>query len=125
MSGLWASWSANVIRNSIINAAELASYDQYKQYLTQSGIMKDATPCHLTCGFAAGFTAVIFGSPFDIVTTRHMNNPGKYSGPTDCFLSILREGGPTALYKGFIPNVARLGLFNVFLQLSIEKIRRY
>jgi len=25
--GLWTSWSANVMRNSVINAAELASYD--------------------------------------------------------------------------------------------------
>ena len=25
--GLWTSWSANVVRNSIINCAELASYD--------------------------------------------------------------------------------------------------
>ena len=64
--------------------------------------MEDATPCHLVCGFAAGFTAVIFGSPFDIVTTRHMNSPGKYAGPADCFKSILREGGPQALYKGFM-----------------------
>jgi len=30
IKGLWTSWSANVMRNSIINCAELASYDQYK-----------------------------------------------------------------------------------------------
>ena len=33
VKGLWTSWSANVVRNSVINAAELASYDQYKQIL--------------------------------------------------------------------------------------------
>jgi len=27
IAGLWTSWSANVVRNSIINAAEIASYD--------------------------------------------------------------------------------------------------
>jgi len=28
---LWTGWGPNVMRNSVINAAELASYDQYKQ----------------------------------------------------------------------------------------------
>jgi len=27
VSALWTSWSANVVRNSIINTAEIASYD--------------------------------------------------------------------------------------------------
>lgn len=31
LKGLWVGWGPNVMRNSIINAAELASYDQYKQ----------------------------------------------------------------------------------------------
>ena len=31
--GLWTSWSANVVRNSLINAVELASYDHYKQVI--------------------------------------------------------------------------------------------
>jgi solute carrier family 25 uncoupling protein 8/9 len=33
VKGLWTSWTANVMRNSVINACELASYDQYKQML--------------------------------------------------------------------------------------------
>jgi len=84
VSGLWTSWSANVVRNSIINAAEIASYDQYKEILVQGGYMRDASPCHLTCAFGAGFTAVVFGSPLDICTTRHMNSPGKFKSPIDC-----------------------------------------
>ena len=38
-----------------------------------SGIMKDGTPCHLACASGAGLTAVIFGSPVDVLTTRHMS----------------------------------------------------
>ena len=30
VKGLWTSWSANCFRNSVINCAELASYDHYK-----------------------------------------------------------------------------------------------
>ena len=118
--GLWTSWSANVVRNSIINAAELASYDQYKQMITQSGIMEDAMPAHLTCAFGAGFTAVIFGSPLDFCTTRQMNNPQVYRTPIDVFTKTIKNEGPTAFYKGFIPNVARMGVFNMVLQVTLE-----
>ena len=30
VKNLWTGWGPNVMRNSIINAAELASYDQFK-----------------------------------------------------------------------------------------------
>ena len=61
------------MRNSIINAAELASYDQYKQMVLESGFMKDGIPCHLTCASMAGFTACVVGSPVDVLKTRIMN----------------------------------------------------
>jgi solute carrier family 25 uncoupling protein 8/9 len=115
IKGLWTSWSANCVRNSVINCAELASYDQYKQMILESGLMADGTPCYLTCAFGAGFTACIFGSPLDVLTTRHMNSPGKYKNPVDVILTTVREEGVTALYKGFTPNVVRLGAFNMVL----------
>ena len=31
ITGFWVGWGPNVARNAIINAAELASYDQFKQ----------------------------------------------------------------------------------------------
>ena len=85
--------------------------------------MRDAAPCHLTCAFGAGLTAVIFGSPFDFCTTRHMNYPGKFKGPVDVMLTTFRNEGPTAFYKGFGANVARLGSFNMILWLTLEQIR--
>ena len=33
IGGLWTGLAPNVMRNSIINAAELASYDQYKEII--------------------------------------------------------------------------------------------
>ena len=82
--------------------------------------MNDGTPCHLTCAFGAGFTAVIFGSPMDFCTTRHMNNPGKFKGPVDVLVSTFKNEGPTAFYKGFMPNVARLGGYNMILWVTLE-----
>lgn len=85
VSGLWTGWGPNVVRNSVINAAELASYDQYKEMVLASGLLKDGIPCHLFCASMAGITACVFGSPVDVLKTRVMNAaPGMYSGPLDC-----------------------------------------
>ena len=75
----------NCIRNSVINAAELASYDQYKQMVLASGFLRDGIPCHLTCATMAGITACIVGSPVDVLKTRVMNaKQGMYKNPVDC-----------------------------------------
>jgi solute carrier family 25 uncoupling protein 8/9 len=87
--------------------------------------MEDGTRCYLTSAFGAGFNAVIFGSPFDFCTTRHMIYAGKYKGPIDVFMTTFKTEGPTAFYKGFIPNVARLGGYNMVLWSTLEYIKKH
>ena len=86
--------------------------------------MDESTKLFLVCGFLSGFNAVCFGSPLDCVTTRQMNNPAKYKSPIDCAYKMLVNEGPQVFYKGFIPNVARLGSFNMILFLSLETLRK-
>lgn len=86
--------------------------------------MNDGMYCYLTCAFAAGLNGVIFGSPLDCLTTRHMSSPGVYKNPLDCLLTTIRNEGIFALYKGFIPNVARLGGFNIVLWVTIENVKK-
>lgn len=88
--------------------------------LIESGMMSDDIPCHLTSAAGAGFTACVLGSPLDVLTTRHMNNPGKYKNVPDVVIRTLKDEGPRALYKGFVPNVVRLSSFNMVLWLCIE-----
>lgn len=78
IGGLWIGVIPNIMRNSIINAAELASYDQFKQVATQTlGMNPAATSTHIFCAFGAGFCAVVCGSPVDVLKTRMMNaTPG-------------------------------------------------
>lgn len=75
VKGLYSGLGANIIRNSVMNAAELASYDQIKSSIIARfpTISPDATSLHFICGLAAGFIAVVFASPADVVKTRVMN----------------------------------------------------
>ena len=58
-----------------MNAAELASYDQIKSILLKKykDLKPDSKLLHFVCGFSAGFIAVCFASPMDVVKTRIMN----------------------------------------------------
>ena len=125
IGNLWTGWGPNVMRNSIINAAELASYDQYKQMALASGIFKDGIPCHIFCACSAGFTACVVGSPVDVLKTRVMNaTKGMYSNPIDCFMQTLKKEGFFAFYKGFGPNVGRLCGWNVVMFLTLEQVKK-
>ncbi|CAL4982426.1 unnamed protein product [Urochloa decumbens] len=99
VAALWTGLGPNVARNAIINAAELASYDQVKQTILKLPGFKDDVVTHLFSGLGAGFFAVCVGSPVDV--------------------------GPLAFYKGFLPNFARLGSWNVIMFLTLEQVQKY
>jgi len=121
--GLWTGLTPNLFRNSIINAAELASYDQYKEICMQRFGIKEGYFLHFICAFSAGFTACCIGSPFDVMKTRMMNSPEMYPNIVKCFTRTLGEEGPKAFYKGFTPNFIRLGSWNVVMFMSLEQIK--
>ena len=69
----------------------------------------------------AGVTACVVGSPVDVLKTRVMNAPkGMYSNPFDCAYQTLKNEGPGAFYKGFVPNSFRLAGWNCVMFLTLE-----
>jgi len=128
VAGLWRGWGPNVLRNSVINAVELASYDEIKYQIISRGFLNDGIPCHFVSSAFAGFLAVIFGSPFDVVKTRMMNSQkgiGEgYKNPLDCVIKTLKNEGPLAFYGGFIANCSRLVTWNIVMFMSLQQLRR-
>ena len=124
LAALWTGLTPNIMRNSIINAAELASYDQFKQSFLGVG-MKDDVGTHIASALGAGFVACCVGSPVDVVKSRVMgDSTGKYKGFVDCVTKTLANEGPMAFYGGFLPNFARLGGWNVCMFLTLEQVRK-
>ncbi|KAF5827525.1 mitochondrial carrier domain-containing protein [Dunaliella salina] len=125
VASLWKGVSPNIARNALINAAELASYDQVKESLLATGLFKDDVFTQLLSGLGAGFIAVCVGSPVDVVKSRIMSdNTGRYSGVLDCFAKTARTEGLPAFYRGFIPNFGRLGSWNVAMFLTLEQVKK-
>ncbi|CAL5018759.1 unnamed protein product [Urochloa decumbens] len=123
IGALWTGLGPNVARNAIINAAELASYDQFKQMFLKLPGFTDNVFTHLLAGLGAGFFAVCIGSPVDVVKSRMMGD-STYRSTLDCFAKTLKNDGPGAFYKGFIANFCRIGSWNVIMFLTLEQVRR-
>lgn len=112
------------MRNSVINAAEIATYDQYKQMFLQYTRIPDTIWLHFICAFMAGFTATCVGSPFDVVKTRMMNKAVHYNGFVDCVTKTMKEEGPMAFYNGFTANFMRIGTWNIAMFVTLEQIKK-
>ncbi|THU50010.1 hypothetical protein C4D60_Mb06t15580 [Musa balbisiana] len=121
IGSLWTGLGPNIARNAIINAAELASYDHIKQTILEIPGFTDDIFTHVLAGLGAGFFAVCIGSPVDVVKSRMMGD-SSYKSTLDCFIKTLKNEGPLALYKGFIPNFVRLGSWNVIMFLTLEQV---
>jgi len=68
---------------------------------------------NFTAGLIAGTVATTLNTPFDVITSRMRNvlpgEPTPYRWAWPSLVTIAREEGPRALWKGFTAKVARLG----------------
>ncbi|KAM3330532.1 hypothetical protein ACQJBY_027021 [Aegilops geniculata] len=124
IGALWTGLGPNMARNALINAAELASYDQFKQMFLGLPGFTDNVYTHLLAGLGAGIFAVCIGSPVDVVKSRMMGD-STYRSTFDCFAKTLKNDGLAAFYKGFIANFCRVGSWNVIMFLTLEQVRRF
>ena len=66
----------------------------------------------LGCGMASSTAAMLCTYPLNLVRTRLQASgmPGAptYRGPVECFSRILKEEGASGLYRGVVPNLAKV-----------------
>lgn len=118
--GFYRGIQPNIFRNICVNVGEMASYDQFKQMFLMYTRIPDSILLHFICGFMAGFVATIIASPADVVKTRLMSSPDSYTGVVNAFTRMLKEEGPGAFYKGFVPNFFRLSLWSCTCFIAME-----
>lgn len=124
--GLWLGWGPNVIRNSLINAAEVSTYDQSKQVALGKGF-HDGPLTHCMCATIASANAAILGCPPDVIKTRTMNNrsAAQKVGYLSLARQIYQKEGLRAFYKGIDALFFRLSCWNCIMFMSLEQIKFY
>ncbi|CAG8539880.1 17858_t:CDS:2 [Gigaspora rosea] len=125
LKGLTRGMGPNVNRAIFMNSSQLASYEQFKQMLLETRLFHDNVVTHFTSSFLAGFVATTICSPIDVVKTRTMNSTGTKQGVMIMFTSIIRNEGPHALFKGWVPAFVRLTPQTVVTFMVLEQIKKF
>jgi len=125
----YRSLSANILRNSVVNAAELASYDQIKTTCLQKEILSDGLPLHFLSSGSAGFIATCISSPFDVIKSNIMSGKKLPDGTRVPFKSMLEAAthikttsGISGFYQGFNANCQRVISWNIVMFVMREQL---
>ena len=114
----------NIARNSIVNSAKLASYDQVKEFAVQTlGLHPHSKITQTVCAFISAFICVVFGSPADVIKTRLMNAKPNEPQGVSAIVNICKYEGLKAFYKGFNASFMRIGSWNIVMFLTLERIK--
>ena len=113
--GLYRGASVTVMRASLLNGSQLASYDTIKRI-----IPRDEGPLlHAVCALASGIIAQTFIMPVDAMKSQMMlGNGWPAVGRT------IHQRGFFWLYSGYLPACAGQGLIMVLQMPLIEEFRR-
>ncbi|XP_050186601.1 LOW QUALITY PROTEIN: mitochondrial 2-oxoglutarate/malate carrier protein-like, partial [Myiozetetes cayanensis] len=117
-------------RAVVVNAAQLASYSQSKQFLLDSGHFRDDILCHFCASMISGLVTTAASMPVDIVKTRIQNmrtidGKPEYRNGLDVLVKVVRYEGFFSLWKGFTSYYARLGPHTVLTFIFLEQMNKW
>lgn len=106
LKGFYKGLSANLMRACVLNGTKMACYDQIKESIIKSNMVKNDLVVQFVSAFLSGFFMSITVTPFDMIRTKLMSQPMNqkiYNGFFDCAKKVIKQNGPMGLYTGFIP----------------------
>jgi len=126
---LWRGCGPTVVRAMVVNAAQLATYSQAKQFILTLSYFEDNILCHFVASMISGFATTVASMPVDIAKTRIqtmkiIDGKPEYKGATDVFVKVIRQEGIFALWKGFTPYYFRLGPHTVLTFIFLEQLNK-
>ncbi|KAK3380375.1 mitochondrial carrier domain-containing protein [Lasiosphaeria ovina] len=119
--GLYRGVGAAMIRTGFGSSVQLPTYFFAKRRLVKHLGMEEGPALHLASSTASGFVVCVVMHPPDTIMSRMYNQNGNlYKGVFDCLAKTVRTEGFLAIYKGFLPHLARI-LPHTILTLSLAE----
>ncbi|KAK7742066.1 Mitochondrial oxaloacetate carrier protein [Cytospora paraplurivora] len=119
--GVYRGVGAAMIRTGCGSSVQLPTYFFAKRRLQKHLGMEEGPALHLTSSAVSGFVVCCFMHPPDTVMSRLYNQNGNlYKGVFDCLAKTVKTEGFFAIYKGFLPHLARI-LPHTILTLSLAE----
>ncbi|ONK66607.1 uncharacterized protein A4U43_C06F10110 [Asparagus officinalis] len=105
--GLFRGNLVNVIRVAPSKAIELFAFDTVKKVLTPKNGEQPKLPIppSLIAGACAGVSSTLCTYPLELLKTRLTIEKDVYENLMHAFFKIVREEGPTELYRGLTPSL--------------------
>ncbi|CCK72235.1 mitochondrial 2-oxodicarboxylate carrier KNAG_0J01540 [Huiozyma naganishii CBS 8797] len=120
--GLYNGLEATVWRHALWNSGYFGIIFQVRKLLPAAKSKSEKVRNDLLAGTVGGTMGCIFNTPFDVVKSRIQSSGNSVVDPADAtktikkynwsvpaVKTIYKEEGFSALYKGFVPKIARLG----------------
>jgi len=124
--GLYVGMESTFWRHFWWNGGFFGSIYQVRSLLPKAESPQAQLMNNFISGSVGGFVGTVLNTPFDVVKSRIQGStkiPGvapKYNWSYPALVTIFREEGPAALYKGFVPKVLRLAPGGGVLLLVVE-----
>ena len=137
--GLYRGVGAAMIRTGFGSSVQLPTYFFAKRRLVRHLGMEEGTPLYLASSAASGFVVCVVmhppgkhtpdplfhpcrltWSPDTIMSRLYNQNGNLYKGVLDCLSKTIKTEGFFAIYKGFLPHLARI-LPHTILTLSLAE----
>jgi solute carrier family 25 2-oxodicarboxylate transporter 21 len=112
---LYQGLESTMWRHILWNAGYFGCIFQVREFLPPASTKKGQITNDLISGAVGGTVGTILNTPMDVVKSRIQNSPKvagtvpKYNWAWPALGTVAREEGFSALYKGFLPKVLRLG----------------
>lgn len=128
-TGLFRGNFVNVIRVAPSKAIELFAFDTAKKFLTPKADESPKTPFppSLIAGALAGVSSTLCTYPLELIKTRLTIEKDVYNNFLHAFVKILREEGPSELYRGLTPSligVVPYAATNYYAYDTLKKLYR-
>ena len=125
---LWRGAMPTVGRAMALNIAQLATYDQAKEMILDTGMVGDHIGAHALASTCSGFVATAVSIPLDSAKTRVQNmrivdGVPEYKGMIDALIKTVQREGVLALWKGFTPYFLRLGPHTILTFIALEQMK--
>lgn len=107
--GLYKGLESTMWRHVAWNAGYFGLIHQVRNLMPKPKTSTEKTLSDLTSGAIGGTFGTLVNTPIDVVKSRIQAGSSKYVWTFPSVVTVAREEGIAALYKGFIPKVLRLG----------------
>jgi len=124
--GLYSGMESTFWRHVWWNGGYFGVIFQIRAILPKAESQQSQLLNNFISGSLGGFAGTVLNTPFDVVKSRIQGatkTPGvapKYNWTYPALVTIFREEGAAALYKGFVPKVLRLAPGGGVLLLVVE-----